>query len=1223
MGWFKTKKQNTDTHQSNESSVHRYEALTPVTNIENGKEYKAALDWALSQADVHNIAISGPYGSGKSSVIESYLFESDRKDVVRISLAAFNLDEMLDENKKIIDTDKLETGILKQLFYSVETKKIPQSRYRKLQTIKESSNRLMAVLMMAVLGVLIAFVAPEKTTKFVDAIFVHHIVFAVLECLGIATVLWYALSCFIGWLRKNGSVQEIKILDKATIKNNSENKESIFNKNMDEIVYFFEMTGKKLVVIEDLDRFESTNIFVALRELNSILNNNEKIGGCVRFIYAIKDDMFDEDEERTKFFDFIIPIVPYISSTNSGEILRDRLQFDKSKNRSSLYEISGGFVSMISPYISDTRELLCICNEFQVFKNTLKGNQSLDLDDEKMFALIVFKNRYPKDFAELEDESEQSIVLKAFKDKANLIENKKELIDEKKDAEKKKIELIEKDALHSVKELKIVLLSSLTKHQAAVSMITFDNQNHPVSELLGDDFDVSELKGKRLIIHHVNGGNRDNQTIANIEDTIKQAGEDYYGRIGRLLDGVEKCKDESRKVIEDYEREINGLRAFTIKQLIAKFGTDFLDEQVRKNDLLVFLLRNGYLDETYENYINYFHPNSITKDEMNFILGVRNRRFEGGYSYSLKNASRIFDELQDFEFEQKEVLNFNLVDFVLEKRITSSSAKCLFRQLSDHSQESMLFIKAYVERGNHLDIFIKSLCHVNEGLWNDVTADDGIPMDTKYQYLVLLLKYADMQDIIALDGDSSDEEKRSLSSFMLTNSEVLNKIREVPVEKQIELICELDLIFGDVELDSIDERIKCEIFDNHRYEINTVMLQRLFEWKNPQFVEDLEKKNYTIICDFEYNPLLDYIQDNFVEYVENIILGVETNTEEDIVAVNDIVERLIPENEELAIQVLDKEKVIWTDITECCADIREDAGESKKKIWEYVISNDRMACAWNNLSAWYLQYDSQKEWVDYIERHIDILLEDSDNESITSEIKEAVLLSKLSEKSFRKYISKMDMPPYTGKLSSLGAMKVCIMVDEGVLPFTMEYWAEMKTVAPDCRVSYAEANTDEFIKNIDEVDVGIVEYNALLASQVFKSEDVFTIMKLVPVESLTKESAMIIRELTFRVDKAYSDASWELLDESDKYQLLLNQIENYEKDELSEMFGELNEVYHPLMDRTRRHKVHLSYSKYNKALMDKLFEIEYITAPKEEWEEKGLLKHEKEHVLTAFVKAIQ
>ena len=43
------------------------------------------------------------------------------------------------------------------------------------------------------------------------------------------------------------------------------------------------------------------------------------------FVYAIRDDIFT-DTDRTKFFDFIIPVIPIINSTNSGEIFLQKLQ---------------------------------------------------------------------------------------------------------------------------------------------------------------------------------------------------------------------------------------------------------------------------------------------------------------------------------------------------------------------------------------------------------------------------------------------------------------------------------------------------------------------------------------------------------------------------------------------------------------------------------------------------------------------------------------------------------------------------------------------------------------------------------------------------------------------------------------------------------------------------------------------------------------------------------
>ena len=85
------------------------------------------------------------------------------------------------------------------------------------------------------------------------------------------------------------------------------------------------MTKYNVVFIEDVDRFNTSEIFVKLRELNTLLNNYDLIKRRIVFVYAIKDDMFN-DQDRTKFFDFIIPIIPIINSTNSGEKLLEKLK---------------------------------------------------------------------------------------------------------------------------------------------------------------------------------------------------------------------------------------------------------------------------------------------------------------------------------------------------------------------------------------------------------------------------------------------------------------------------------------------------------------------------------------------------------------------------------------------------------------------------------------------------------------------------------------------------------------------------------------------------------------------------------------------------------------------------------------------------------------------------------------------------------------------------------
>lgn len=53
-------------------SKYKYRDLAPNEQINDKTEYFSALDWAFNERNIFNIAIAGSYGSGKSSIIQSY-----------------------------------------------------------------------------------------------------------------------------------------------------------------------------------------------------------------------------------------------------------------------------------------------------------------------------------------------------------------------------------------------------------------------------------------------------------------------------------------------------------------------------------------------------------------------------------------------------------------------------------------------------------------------------------------------------------------------------------------------------------------------------------------------------------------------------------------------------------------------------------------------------------------------------------------------------------------------------------------------------------------------------------------------------------------------------------------------------------------------------------------------------------------------------------------------
>ena len=69
-----------------------FEKLTPITDSDISV-YESAIDFVFENNDVKNIALSGAYGAGKSSVLASYKSSHPCTKFLHISLAHFQDDQ--------------------------------------------------------------------------------------------------------------------------------------------------------------------------------------------------------------------------------------------------------------------------------------------------------------------------------------------------------------------------------------------------------------------------------------------------------------------------------------------------------------------------------------------------------------------------------------------------------------------------------------------------------------------------------------------------------------------------------------------------------------------------------------------------------------------------------------------------------------------------------------------------------------------------------------------------------------------------------------------------------------------------------------------------------------------------------------------------------------------------------------------------------------------------
>jgi len=102
--------------------------LTPTDDADRDGCYSKALSFAFEDPRIKNIALTGPYGSGKSSIIRTYEKNSSYQ-FLNISLASFK-----EDNNGSIDTSLIERSILQQMLYGADANKLPYSRFKRIST---------------------------------------------------------------------------------------------------------------------------------------------------------------------------------------------------------------------------------------------------------------------------------------------------------------------------------------------------------------------------------------------------------------------------------------------------------------------------------------------------------------------------------------------------------------------------------------------------------------------------------------------------------------------------------------------------------------------------------------------------------------------------------------------------------------------------------------------------------------------------------------------------------------------------------------------------------------------------------------------------------------------------------------------------------------------------------------------------------------------------------
>ncbi|MCD4850630.1 hypothetical protein LN996_07390 [Arthrobacter sp. AK01] len=729
-----------DAHQP----VPELKPLAPKYDPLHHRTYVAALENAITrQPTVRNIALSGTYGTGKSSILAELAYRlKDR--VLEVSL--LTLGEKPEKTATTEETNpaaatttnRIQKEIVKQLLYQQKPSAAPESRFRRITRIqwrREVAYALLSglavLVVLAALGVDISALpnfgaALEPLPSWLRTLSVWA---AIPVVMGIVVLIFRLfIHGRLGVEKVSAGPATITLPARST---------SYFDEYLDEIIYFFETNRKRdILIIEDLDRFNDSRIFESLRSLNSLLNAAKQLNGRnIRFIYAVRDSVFEKlgrdiDEtsdqarnelkraNRTKFFELVIPVVPFITHKNARDLMLDLLE-------KRGHEISKELIDLAARHVADMRLIHNIVNEYEIFEHRLLKveNPVPELNADRLFAMILLKNAHMGDFEAIRHGT--SSLDKLFTAWRDLVSENLQTIRRTNDMLHRRNEKAqassERAAELAAKLVEVVgSLAGAEGSPLVRDAVYVDGTPITQQEMATTSF-WRKVAHSEVVLSVLTRGTYDryNGSYTNVHMVLTaEAVRNLIGEDLNLEPYEHAQVLAARKKIDQGQTSLSFLRRHTWKQLVerpdfrysmvvggsAQNFREIVDELL-PSALVVALIVGGYITPHFTLYVSSFYGQLIRPDAMIYIMKyVDHGIADSEYPLDSADVEAIIRDQGTSVLQERSMFNVSIFDHLLSTQTTDIGI--VVRNLCSGNDDDLDFVNVYLMSGAQRDRFV-------------------------------------------------------------------------------------------------------------------------------------------------------------------------------------------------------------------------------------------------------------------------------------------------------------------------------------------------------------------------------------------------------------------------------------------------------------------------------------------------------------------------------------
>lgn len=957
----------------------------PEDKLKEIETHIDSLYWGIQEPSVFNIALSGGFGTGKSTIISQLIKQKKLSNYQIISLGKFGED--LEKEPK----ERIEYSILEQLIFAVKAKDVPDSKINRIIQTRWIGWRSIGIILFIYSIIFLFFDQVNNQIPSISTRLNFDIIkwfWFIIFVLGLFFLIKKIYRSILDYRVSKISLSDIEISDS---RNSSNSSVPLLNQYYDEILYYFVRTKKRILFIEDLDRFEHSRfIYNKLREINTLLNHSSEFkNDKITFVYAIKNNFIGDATQTNKFFELVIPVLPFISFQTSKEIFLEELKnFSgfKTKNTKVPKEIVD-LIVLISSFIVDVRTIYSIVNDFKItWKNF--NIQKKEFKLEELLAFSIYKTILNDDYDLLL--RRKGVLFNLFQNKSLIQKEKTREYNNKIEVCGEKIKKIEAEFPKSLEKLRKLFLGELSRklnRSQYLKSLTFEelldeetfeiyykksivirnNHNTSIKEIKGfqeleDDLGFKYLERKNIIL---NKGDKerekikqfqqeiDNVVSKSLEELLEHDISNYWKSVLLTSDlDIEFETKESLIEILNTDESVSVKKRKAIDSLSSNPDYKNKIKSLLINNaqkVLQLLILDGYINEGYIKLLSYSYDVYLDSDtDIYYQRIIRSEIPDKDYLLKVDQVKKLIRELRPMYFSKPAILNFNIVHELLLKTENNYTKFNLFigqfEKNSIHLESVFVGIfhkEEFDERQRFL--FAKALLKANY-FW--IQLQDINDSETQNNILSFIINRYDK-----IKNELSDVDfegfKIKLTDFIEEDESVLNKVDGLDILK------ELDYKIKKTHL--LESHIKNIIFDKKLFEVNESNLKDCLDHNS--FDNELNVGNISNL----YSAYEDIWGLDALSADLKTIIDIIVSIEDPVIEKSDNALELVLNVEENL--DLDQKKSYIRKVDFKINDISE---VNDKELWKFLVKFKRIKPKWNNVQQYSAENDLDDSLIEYI-----------------------------------------------------------------------------------------------------------------------------------------------------------------------------------------------------------------------------------------------------------------